>query len=127
MCSWVWPGVASVRSRQAAEVNLVPVLESLVRELPLAGTRRQHCRAVGGGKLDRAAEEVRVQVGIGGVGDPQPSAFRSGAQRPQVSAGVDRECPPVVQVHQVGRVSQPFVHNGDDVHEAATLQHSKDY
>ncbi len=58
---------------EPAEVDLFAVLEPTVRELPTTGSRREHLGAVSGGELDRAGEEVGVEVGVGGVRDMQAS------------------------------------------------------
>ena len=108
MCSWVWPGVASVRRRQPAQVDLVAVAQPAVGEL--AVPRRAEASTVApsvGGELDRAGEEVGVQVGVRGERHGQPPLVGGGAQRAQVAAGVDRERPAVAEVDQVAVLPRP--------------------
>jgi hypothetical protein len=64
---------------QPPKVDLVPIRQAPVRELSPAGTRGQHHRSAVGRQLDRAAEEVGVQMSVGCVGDPQAAALGSGS------------------------------------------------
>ena len=55
-----------------------------------------------------------MQVGFRRERDPQPIR---GGRRPAPAAGPDdihRQRPPIPQIGQVGRVPQPFIHDGHD-------------
>jgi hypothetical protein len=110
----VFVGVTGGRhraQREPAQVDILTVAEREVRELPPAGGGGEDRRAVPGGELERAGEEVRVQVGVGGVRDAQPSALGRGADGPQVPAHVDRQGPAVAEIEQVRRIAQPLVND----------------
>ena len=51
--------------------------------------------AVVGGQLDSAGEEVRVQVGVDRIGDPQALPLRGGTHRAEIPAGVDHQPRPL--------------------------------
>ena len=65
-----------------------------------------------------------MQVGIGGERDYQSPQGRSLAQGPQVTRGIDSQCPPVAQIRQVGRVAQAFVDQWDQLVTGVTHQSS---
>src|SRR5204862_5500884 len=94
---------------QPAEVDFVTVVQPHVVEAAAAGGAGEDGGAVVGGELAGAGEEVGVQVGVRGVGDPQPAPVGGGPQRTQVAGRVHREGPPVAEVEQVGAVAQPVV------------------
>jgi hypothetical protein len=52
--------------RESAEVDFVPLAKSAVAEGPVPCNGAEDLGGVIGGQLDRAGEEVRVQVGLGG-------------------------------------------------------------
>ena len=86
-CSSVWPGGGQGAQRQPAEVDLVAVAEAAVVEGALPGGRGEDLRAVVGGELAGAGQEVGVQVGVGGVRD---RAARAG-RRPRRTARRSRD------------------------------------
>lgn len=94
---------------QPAQVGLVAVGERGVREGAVSGGGGQDGRAVVGGELERAGEEVGVQVGVGGVRDAQPAPLGGRAQGAQIPARVHRQGASVAQVDEVGAVAQPLV------------------
>ena len=74
------------------------------------------------GQLSCAAEEVGMQVGVGGPRDPKPATFRCCPDRTQVTADVHDECTTISQVHEVGGVAQPLVQ--DRMNRQLTHPHS---
>ena len=85
------PGGGQGAQGEPAEVDLVTVAQTAMRERTSAGHRRQDRRPVRGGELGRAGEEVGVQVSVGGVGHRQPTPVSDRPQCPQVPRRVDRE------------------------------------
>ena len=122
------PGSGQRPQSQPTEVDLVPVRQSPVRELPAARPRCEHGRALVGGQLNGAAQEVGVQVGVGGIGDLQAAARGLGPHRAQVAARIDGKGAAVREVHEIGRVAQALVDDrdhGEGHHD--TVRHSNDY
>ena len=76
-----------------------------MREFSSTGRGGKDRRAIGGGKLGGAGQEVCVQVRVSGKGDRQPADDRGSSNGPQVPAGVDDECAAVAQVDQIGAVA----------------------
>src|SRR5688500_3674977 len=77
------PGSAQGAQGQPAQVDLVAVAQPAVAVGALPGRRGKQLRAVGG-QVDGAGDEVGVQVGVGGVGDGEPTLLHSGVDRAQV-------------------------------------------
>jgi hypothetical protein len=103
------PGGRQCPQGQAAEIELLAVPQAEVRELTSPGCAGDHLRAVVDGQLDRAGEEVRVQVGVRSDRDPEPAGSRRPAEPAQVPAGVHGQGTPVAEVHQVRGVAEPLV------------------
>ena len=107
------PGRGQRAQGQPAEVDLVAVAEADMVEVPVTGGRGQDRRVVVGVQLPGAGQEVGVQVGVGGVRDPQTTSGGSAADRAQVPRRVHRQRPTVAEVEQVGAVAQALVHHRD--------------
>ncbi len=71
-----------------------------------------------GGQLPAAGDEVGVKVGLGGRGDAQAPLLGLGQIGAGVAARIHDQGAPVAQVHHVGAVAQPLVHQGDDLRPA---------
>ena len=76
------PGGGQGVQGQSVEVDLVAVAQCPVVEGTPASGGGEDGRVVVGGELACAGEEVGVQVGVGGVGHPQPVPVRGGPQCP---------------------------------------------
>ena len=76
------PGGGQRLECEAAEVGFVAVAQCPVFEGTPASGGGEDGRAVVGGELACAGEEVGVQVGVGGVGHLQPVPVRGGPQCP---------------------------------------------
>ena len=70
---------------QSAQVHLVTVMQPRVRELAMAGRRRQHLCAAGCPELVCAGKEVGMQVGVGGERHRQPALGCGGMHRAQIN------------------------------------------
>ena len=99
---------------QPAQVHLITVSQPPVAEGPAPGRGREDLRAVVGGQLQRPGQEVGMQVRVSGERGRQPVPHGGRPHRPQVPRHIDRQRPAIPQVHQVGRVPQPFIHDGHD-------------
>ncbi len=98
---------------EPAEVDLVAVAQPDVVELAAAGGGGEDGRAVGGGEVEGAGEEVGVQVGLGRERDAETGRGGHLPEAAQVAAGVDGQRPAVAEVDQVGAVPEPLVDHGD--------------
>jgi hypothetical protein len=74
-----------------------------------AGAGGQDLSAVGGGQLAAAGQEVGVQVGLGGIGDPQPPPAGQLQVRGRIPGRIDHQGPSVAQLDHIGAVAQAFV------------------
>jgi hypothetical protein len=108
-CSSVCPGGGQRAQRQPAQVHLVAFVEAGVPEVAVAGGGGQHGRARVVGQLNRAGEEVGVQVGVRGERHGEPAPLGRGAQRAQVPARVHGEGTAVAQIDEVGAVAEALV------------------
>ena len=76
--------------RQPAQVDLIAVGQPPVTIGPASCCGREDMRAVVGGQLQRAGQEVGVQVRISRERDPQPTPVSGRPHRPQVPRHIDR-------------------------------------
>ena len=104
--------------RQPAQVDLVAVVQAAVCRTRVTGRRGEHRRAVVG------AELVRRRTGSRRAGGCPPrtrSAARAAPRpphRPQVTARVHDQGPPVTEVHQVGAVAQALVDQRNQINSS---------
>ena len=107
------PGGGQRPQRQPAEVDLLSVMESPVLEDAVPGGGGQNLCPFGG-ELSAPRDEVGMQVGLGAVGDTEPSGGRGAQVRGRVAFGIDDQRPAVAEVDDVGGVPQAFVDHGED-------------
>ena len=106
------PGVARAAQGQPAEVHLLAVGHAADGELVAAGTGHEQLGA-GHAKLSSAGHEVGMQVRLHGVGDLEPAPVRLGQVAGGMAGRVDHQAAAVAEVHEVGRVAQALVDEGD--------------
>ena len=93
----------------------------------MAGRRRQHLCAAGCPELVCAGKEVGMQVGVGGERHRQPALGCGGMHRAQINADIDDQGPSLPQIHQIGRVAQPLIDEGNQIdsnHHASSVRTS---
>lgn len=109
------PGRGQSAQSQPTEIDLVPVVQAGMAKLPMPSRRGQDAGAFGDRQLAGTGHEVRVQMGVRGERQGQPTPTRGLPRSPQVQAHVHHEPTPVSQVDQVGGVPQALVDQRNQV------------
>lgn len=97
------------------ELDLVAGVEGPVGAFELRASRREEGGALGS-ELAAPGEVVGVGVRVGGPGDPPTSLGGDGSLAVGEARWVDDESCPVAETDHVGRVAEPVLDDGLDLH-----------
>ena len=109
------PGRCQRLEGEATKLELRAVGEALISRVQQRCARRQDGRTLSG-KLAATRDEVGMQMGLQRESNPQLQPLGELEVGIRVPVRIDHEGPAVPQRHEIGRISQPLVDQGNDVH-----------